>query len=168
MSDASPSVRYYRSLVGRWSGSFELRVKDRDALGRQPLFARLVGMAVRLDGRARIATTLAAQAPDRFLHTTRVTRFGLPLLRSRETITLAPDGISFVIEGWQRFLWRHDPYRGEGQITADASGAHYPITWLGAPMTQTTRIEGPEGQPSLRLLQQTVWSEGQVLLKRQP
>ena len=168
MSDASPSVRYYRSLVGRWSGSFELRVKDRDALGRQPLFTRLVGMAARLGGRARIATTLAAQAPDRFHHTTRVTRFGLPLLRSSETITLAADGISFVIEGWQRFLWRREPYRATGTITADGQGAHYPITWLGAPLDQTTRIEGPEGQPSLRLMQQTVWSEGKVLLERQP
>lgn len=33
MSDASPSVHYFGSLVGRWSGSFELRVKDRDAFG---------------------------------------------------------------------------------------------------------------------------------------
>lgn len=164
MSDASPSVRYYRSLVGRWTGSFEPRVRARDALGRQPLFTRLVGMAARLGGRARIATTLAAQAPDRFHHTTLVTRFGLPLLRSSETIMLAANGISFLLEGWQRFLWRREPDRANGTITADGQGAHYPITSLGALLDQTTSIEGP----CLRLCQQTGWSAGEVLLHRQP
>ncbi len=164
MPDASPSVCYYRSLVGRWSGRFELLVTDRSALGRQSLFARLVGTAVRFGGRARIATTLAAKAPDRFHHTTLVSRFGLPLLRSSETITLAADGTSFVIEGWQCFLWRREPYRATGTITADGQGAHYPITWLGAPLDQTTRIEGR----CLRLCQRTAWSAGEVLLERQP
>lgn len=168
MPTTPPNLRYYRALVGRWSGRFELRVTDSNALARQPLFTRLVGFTAGFGGRAKIATTLDEAAADRFLHTTRVTRFGLTLLRSSETIALSSDGSSFIIEGWQRFLWRHDPYRGEGQITADASGAHYPITWLGAPMTQTTRIQGPEGQPSLRLVQQTAWSAGEVLLKRQP
>ncbi len=66
MPDAPPALRYYSSLVGRWSGSLELRVTDRNALG--------------------------------------------------------------------------------------------------APLDQTTRIEGP----CLRLYQQTAWSDGEVLLKRQP
>ena len=167
MPSTPPNLRYYRALVGRWSGRFELRVTDGNALAQQPLFTRLVGFTARFGGRAKIATTLDEAGPDRFLHTTRVTRFGLTLLRSRETIALSSDGSTFIIQGWQRFLWRHDPYRGEGQITADASGAHYPITWLGAPMTQTTRIEGPDNEPSLRLVQQTVWSAGEVLLKRQ-
>ena len=164
MPDAFPAAYEAALRSQRWERVAPLRVTDQSALGRQPLFTRLVGMAVRLDGRACIATTLAAQAPDRFHHTTRVTRFGLPLLRSSETITLAADGLSFVIEGWQLFLCRREPYRATGTITADGQGAHYPITWLGAPLDQTTRIEGR----CLRLCQQTAWSAGEVLLERQP
>ena len=33
MPDASPSVRYYRPLIGRRSGDFDPTVRDRSALG---------------------------------------------------------------------------------------------------------------------------------------
>jgi hypothetical protein len=164
MHDASPNLRYYRPLVGRWAGDFDLTVRDRAALSRTSLLTRLVGLAARLSGRARMATTLAELAPDRFHHTTRVRSLGLALLRSDETITLDGDGRGFVIEGWQQLLWRREAYRGTGTITADAQGAHYALTWLGAPLDQTTRIEAG----GLLLTQRTAWSWGRVLLVRQP
>ena len=168
MSASSPARTYYTSLTGRWRGTFSLRVTRSEALRGMPLLTQLVALAARFGGRATMVTTLREEAPHRFQHTTQVSRLGLPLLRSDETITLQDDGRSFVIEGWQQFLWHHEPYRAEGHVADDALGAHYPITWLRAPMTQTTRIETAGGEPCLRLRQETNWSAGEVLLERQP
>lgn len=164
MSALPANLHYYRALVGRWSGTFELTVRDRAALARTSWLTRLVGLAATLSGRATMATTLHEVGAGRFHHTTRVSSFGFPLLRSDETITLDADGTGFVIEGWQQLLWAREDYRGVGSISADASSAHYPIHWLRAPLDQRTRIEAG----GLRLTQRTSWSDGRVLLVRQP
>lgn len=163
MATNGPSFAYYRGLVGRWAGDFRLRVADAAALRGLPLRIRAMALFARIDGRLRMATTLEPHDETTYLHTTRVTKWGIPVLTSRETITLHPDGRSFRIAGEQRPLFAPvEPYAGDGE--ADAEGALYPIRWAGLPMTQRTRIV-PEG---LLLTQETVWSEARVVLRRRP
>lgn len=163
MEQDGVSFRYYRGLVGRWAGAFRLSVSDAAALRGLPLRIRMMALFARLDGRLRMATTLDALDATTYLHTTRVTKWGIPVLTSRETITLAADGLRFRIEGEQRpLLAPVEPYAGDGEVGPD--GALYPIAWAGMPMTQRTRIV-PEG---LLLTQETVWSKASVLLRRRP
>ena len=166
VAEETPSRAYYGRLTGQWTGRFQLSVVRPEAVGATSLLTRIVALVARWSGSASMTTTLQEETPNRFQHTTRVTRFGFPLLASSESITLDADGRSFVIEGWQRFLWLREPYRAVGQVLDDASGATYPISWLSAPMEQTTAIEGPTEWPTLRLRQSTAWSEGEVLLSR--
>lgn len=160
-----PALRYYRSLVGRWSGDFTLAVTDPAALAALPWRVRAMGLFARLDGRLRMATTLAEVDARTFAHTTRVTKWSVVVLQSEETITLADDGWRLRMAGVQRPRGAPvEPYAGDGEIAPGGDAATYAIQWAGAPMTQRTHVVA-EG---LRLTQETAWSRASVVLRRRP
>lgn len=160
------AVQYYAPLVGDWSGTLRMRVTDAAALRRCDRRTRAMGAFVRVHGRVTMATTLRRGpddgAPPRFEHTTRVSLWGLPILRSRETIAPTGDRAAEL-----RGVQRMPPggavaYRGVVEFADDAAAATYSLVWAGAPMIQRTQVV-PEG---LRLTQETAWSFAEVLLRR--
>ena len=154
-----PAHRYYASLVGAWSGRFDLQVTDREAMRSAPFPARASARLASPLGGYSMSTTLAGTGRD-WHHTTRVEKFGLTLFTSDETIAIADDGRSFRITGVQHpLVGPEERYEGPGEIDPSASGATYRITWAGAPLQQRTAIL-PEG---LQLTQETAWV---VLLRR--
>lgn len=165
----TPATRYYESLLGDWVGTMHMQVRDAAALRRAGAFARALGLFVRIDGRATMATTLR-RAPDAdglpvYAHTTRVTRWGVPTLRSAETLVLQPDGRSLVMRGVHRVALRAaEPYEGSARISGDGRAAEYAFTWMHAPLVQRTQVVA-EG---LQLTQETPWAYNEVLLRRRP
>lgn len=163
----TPAGRYYQSLIGDWSGAMDMRVRDAAALREAGAFARTLGLFVRMNGRVTVATTLRRAVDEDglpvYAHTTRVSRWGVPALRSEETLVLLPDGRSLVMRGVHRMALRAaEPYAGTGRISEDAREAVYEFTWMAAPMVQRTEIVA-EG---LRLTQETAWAYNEVLLRR--
>ncbi len=153
-----PARRYYASLVGHWSGRLDLAITNAEAARAAPFIVRA---AVRV-GSFTMATTLHPSGHD-YVHTTRVSRLGITLMRSREVIAIDEDGRAIRMSGEQtRFMGPNEPYESTGEIDDSATRATYRIPWAGAPMTQRTRIV----REGLELEQETVWSRGTVLLRR--
>jgi hypothetical protein len=173
MSRDRPSHRYYREMAGSWRGRLTLALTDRAALARASMgsldrFAwRLTSLQARLLGPAWLETSVDVSriADGVVVHTTRLRQLGIVAVRGVETITLDPDGERFTLEGAHRFAWapwRARAVRGEGRIRPDAEGASYTLSYLGAIMTQTTRIEGRD----LAIVQTTPFARGEVKLVR--
>lgn len=168
-----PALRYYRALVGAWSGRFTLAITDARALrqGSAPWLAKLGLSPLALVpglGAATMATTLgpegAAEARS-FRHTTRVSRWGVTLFETDELIVLGGDGRSLRMTGSQRMgPGGAERYESEGEIDEAATRATYRIPWAGESLVQRTHIV-PEG---LELSQETRWSRAFVLLRRAP
>lgn len=158
------AAQYYDALTGAWSGHYHLQVRDRKALSTLPARVRLTGFMAGVDGNMTMSTTLQRIGNGVYSHTTRMSRFGIPLLTSDEKITISGDGTEFVISGQQRMPFWREPFEGTGSIDEDALGADYPISWLRQPLRQRTRVQ-PEG---LLLTQETSWSFASVLLRRLP
>jgi hypothetical protein len=154
--------RYYRSLVGRWSGIFSFTVTAPAilvGLGRE---ARVTSLLARLASPTRMSTTLEASG-DQFLHTTCVSKWGATAFRTRERMILHGGGRTLRLAGEQRWrLLRAVPYEAEGEVDATGTHATYRIPWCGVPMVQRMAIV-PGG---LELSQETGWSRGFVLLRR--
>jgi hypothetical protein len=156
------AAQYYDALIGSWSGQYRLAVTQPAALATLPFRVRLMGTLLRLDGNMTMSTTLQRVSEGMYEHTTRMSRFGLDIATSREMITVAPDGKRFVISGVQRMPFGREPFEGLGTIDDDANGADYPISWLGQPLRQRTRVQ-PEG---VQIVHETSWCLATVLLKR--
>ena len=157
---AGPALRYYGPLVGAWSGPFFFALRgDRAAA---PLLVRLFALFARLG--ARMATTLApGSAPHSFRHTTRVRVLGVEVYRTEEQFVIDEGGARFEVEGTQgALLARSVAYRCDGEVAADATGATYRLSFMGAPLVQRTQLMGGE----LELRQETAFSEGRVVLSR--
>lgn len=166
-----PAIRYYRSLVGSWSGPYEYTVTDRRALREavSSLFLRLGTTSMSLASHlhtTRFSTTLdVVESGTRpaITHSTRVTSFGFLLFETTESIALDDDGRSFVMTGEQRArMGPPERYEARGEIDSDATSAAYRIPFMGRELVQKTLIV-PEG---LSLSQETAWSLGRVLLRR--
>ena len=167
----TPALRYYRALVGAWSGRFTLTITDPRAFreGAAPWLTKLglapVALVPRL-GVATMATTLQPQGDGdspTFRHTTRVSRWGVTLFATDEVISLGDDGRSIHMSGSQRMgPGGAEPYESEGEVDEAATRATYRILWVGEPLVQRTAIV-PEG---LELSQETRWSRAMVLLRR--
>lgn len=166
-----PALRYYSSLVGAWSGTFALTVRERRAIPALhapfpvKLALRAIGLLPVL-GRSTMSTTLApVGGPEErtFLHTTRVSSVGITLYETRETIRVHEDERTFDMSGEQRALFGPtEPYASEGAIDDEAKRATYRIPWLGEPLLQETEIQSS----GLRLTQTTDFSRAEVLLAR--
>jgi len=166
----TPAARYYRGLVGSWRGLFHLEITDAVAMrtSAAPLLVRLGLLAVAFFPRLglfRIETLLARddETPGVYVHTTRISRFGLTAYSTSERLVLAADGRSLAMTGETSAPFtKPERYDATATIPEDASGATYTIPWLGEDLTQRTRVV-PEG---LELSQETRWSKATVLLRR--
>lgn len=172
MSD-SPADRYYAALVGRYRGSFRFEIRDPERMQRElagpgdRARVRAEATASRLLGPSTMRTTLAFDPIRRVaLHTTRVSRVGVTIAWTRETLELL-DERRLRMFGHQRYAplaWQKLPYEASGEIDDTGTQATYRTRWLGCELVQRTRIV-PEG---LYLSQETGWSFGDVTLIRQP
>lgn len=121
-----------------------------------------MALAARL-GSGWIATTLTAEGPAEFLHTTRIFKWQLTLFRSTELIVVNADGRTFRLSGEQRSRFsRPQPYEADGEVDDSADRATYRIPWAGEVLLQRTRIV----EAGLELVQETAWSRASVLLQR--
>jgi hypothetical protein len=157
-----PALRYYRSLEGSWLGALRFEVTDVDQLRKRPLHKRMMALASRL-GSAWMATTLAAEGPSEFLHTTRIFKWKVALFESTELIVVNADGRTFRLSGEQRpRLSRSEPYVADGEVDDSAKRATYRIPWAGEALLQQTHVV----EAGLELVQETAWSRASVLLER--
>lgn len=163
-----PATRYYRSLIGAWRGRFQFHVTDEAALrvaGAARWPATLMAWMNRWLGSATMSTTLqAADADGRaFLHTTRVTKWGIALYATAERIEIADGGRSFTMSGEQgSWPLPRARYDARGEIGDDADRATYRIPWMGVDLEQRTLVN----ELGLLLVQQTAFSRGEVQLRR--
>ncbi len=166
MSREPVGLRYYRRLVGAWAGAYSFELTDLDALRATTSFAarsraRSMALLTRLTGHAWMETTLAEDG-DSFLHTTRVSKAGLPLFTTAERITLSDDGATLHMAGRTKpFGGRAATYDAAGEVDASATRATYRIPWFGVELIQRTQIVS-EG---LSLSQETAWMRAAVLLR---
>lgn len=164
MDETAPARRYYESLTDAWSGRFTIAVTDWRGGGRGAGAPKAMAAAMRLVGPALMETTLAAEGDD-FVHTTRVSKWGVTLLETRERIVLAGDGTSLAMTGEQRARFgASEPYEAEGEIDETATRATYRIPWAGVELVQRTRIV--DGGAGLELEQLTPFSRAFVVLRR--
>jgi hypothetical protein len=161
-------------MVGRWSGRLTLVITDRAALASASMSAfdrliwRLTALAERIFGAPWFETSVAPAegvASDVVVHTTRVRSLFLTMVRGTEILTLDPDGRRFTMSGEHRFLWT--PWRtrrveGVGEVDADAEGASYSLSYLGAPIVQKTRVVGR----ALAITQTSAFGRSEVRLER--
>ena len=90
-------------------------------------------------------TSVTEVDPRRFVHTTLVRALGVPMMRGVETLTLNPDGATFELSGRSRLTlapWKKVSVSGPGRVDANTTDARYTLTWLGAPVPQTSTREG--------------------------
>jgi len=136
---------YYHACVGRWACAFTPEVSDFGALRRALGTAAALGLWAMTRwpaclGASRLHTTVSYAPGGDVMHTTRVTWLGLPLMRSRELITLDPDGRHLRVRGESRSSvtpWRKDRIEATGEVSTATTRASYSIRFMGAEMLQT-------------------------------
>lgn len=161
----SPALRYYRRHVGSWSGRFGFRVTSWRALAGAGVATMLLigpmALLTRIFGPSTMSTRVEAIGRD-FRHTTRVSKWGVTLYETEETIAIDEDGRTVRLAGTQGTRFgRPVPYEATAEIDDGAMGAVYRIPWMGVGLVQRTRIV-PDG---LELVQETPWSHASVVLR---
>jgi hypothetical protein len=158
---AQPHLAYYRAHHGQWRSRYLVSVTSWRAFWAAPmgLLDRLRGLllpsasalGMRMD--TSVDCDIYASRGE-VLHTTTLSVWGVPVVRSVEVIVLHADGVHATL----RAPW------GEGgiEIAEDARSARYTFDWMGGPLVQSTQVV-PEG---LRLEQQTAWFRASALLVR--
>jgi hypothetical protein len=129
-----------------------------------------IGAQPRLAGPLRFATTVIGTDLEHgaVVRTTRLSKWGMTLLRSVEIIRLDHDGRSFVMRSEPRF-WptlsrARDLGAAHGEGNETASGATYRIPWFGGELIQRTRL----GEDGLQVTQEMPWLRAAVPLRREP
>ena len=176
MSPEPPNRAYYRSVEGHWSGPLDLAITDWRAFRVCPMGLadrlRVLSMVLtaRLLGPCRLNTSVDASgaARDEVVHTTRVSKWGVTLMRSVERIALAANGRDVTMQIEMRLaptLWRARIEPGSPALV-DASGrrASYRFTWFGTEMRQEAE-RSPDGG-TVTLTQLTDFSRGVQVLRR--
>lgn len=157
-----PGYAYFRPKHGRWTGAYVLTSESLRALfsGSMGFFDKLtfalLGLVCRVLGPLRIETSVDASKLEdaRVYHTTRVSKWGLPLMWSEEWFTFDAEGQTFAVSGGVRSLpfgWVVHPYR-ESHGTIDDKGqcASYDFRWAGSRVRQRSNPR-PDG---LQLVQE--------------
>jgi hypothetical protein len=180
MLDEAPNRIYYRAVEGSWRAPLDLVIADWRAFRTTPMGIadrlRLLALVAtgRLLGSCRLDTRVdASQVATRgeVVHTTRVSKWGVTLMRSREQLTLDSNGRDLTMRIEMRLwpiLWRvrvHPP----APASVDPTGrrATYRFAWLGTEMRQ--RGERSADGTTVTLTQETAFSRGvQVLRRRRP
>jgi hypothetical protein len=153
----SPAFRYYSSLEGSWRGALRPT-----AAGKRRVAGLAIDVATKIVPYVWMSTTLEAKLGG-FFHTTKITRGGITLFQSSETMTIGDDGQTVTMAGEQRqVLGRYRPYTAEATVDRSAMRATYRIPWGGATVIQNTQIV-PDG---LEVTQELPWLRNHVLLTR--
>lgn len=172
MSAAPPNRSYYRAVEGAWSGPLDLAITDWPAFRRtaMPLGERLRLLAMlasaRLFGACRLDTTVDASG-EAVVHTTRVSKWGLTLMRSTEWLTLDANGRDLSMRIAMRYwptLWRERITVAPATVDAAGRRADYRIPWCGTEMRQ--RGERDAAGTGVVLTQETPFSRGVQVLRR--
>ncbi len=170
MATLLPNQTYYRACVGVWACSLDFAITDHEAFRAAPLTARdrlrirsMLATAAAF-GAPRLTTTVAMAGDDEVVHTTRVAGLGVPMLRSREVLTLEPDGARFTMRIDQRDFpfFASRPSSAHGFVDPTATVATYHLDFFGVPMLQTTLRDGDR----VTLTQKTAFSLGVQRLVR--
>jgi hypothetical protein len=172
---STPFATYYAARVGRWRGTFFLEVTSWRAFLRTKMSfadrARIVlGLwMARVLGPPTMFTSVTYPwegDASKILHTTRVAKWGMTAMTSREVFELrAGDGAAFGVKGEIRFrpgIGVRDYGASSGEILPDASRAKYHFVWMGQPLEQRTADVGGK----LAIVQDTAYSRGLVVLER--
>jgi len=146
LTDLPPNQAYYRACAGRWACRLGGDVRDFSALrGAVGLINALSLVTLSrwppFLGTPVLKTSVAFEDSGDVVHTTAVTWLGVPLVRSREVITLDQDGTRLRMSGQSRFLvapWRVECVEGVGEIDASTTRATYQLQLMGTQMLQTT------------------------------
>ena len=177
MSDERPNRAYYRAVEGAWGSTLDLNITDWQAFRACPMALldrlSLLGMVwmTRLFGPFRLETTVdasSAAARDEVIHTTRVVRWGMTLMRSTDTLRLDANGRDATMRIDMRvwpMLWR-PRHTAPTPVQIDASGreASYRFPWFGADMRQHGARNADNSV--VTLTQDTAFSHGVQVLRR--
>jgi hypothetical protein len=173
MSD--PSLAYFRANEGRWRCVFAFAETDWDALRRSPLGVldrlrvRLMVLVPKLLGplvlETRVDATSRAAARE-VVHTTRISKWGLPLYQAVEVFALDPGGAHIAITRrermWPSPFYRREVGRSRGEVEPGGRVARYEFPFLGTTMRQTGTIE----DGGVRIVQETEFSLAEQVLVR--
>jgi hypothetical protein len=162
-----PSRTYYGAVHGRWRGPFAFTVTDWRAFraAGQGVLDRLrvvsIALVPRLLGAFLLETSVDARTdPDAVVHTTRLSKWGVTVFRSVETLYLDPNGRDFTMRIKQRLWpapWRErDEGEGRGRIDESSLRSTYDLPWLGTHLHQIGERDGDH----FRLTQETSFSRG--------
>lgn len=170
----APASAYYRPKHGRWVGEYRFTTESLRAVlfGPAGWFDKLaflgVSVLTRLFGALRIETTVDASdvARGRVYHTTRISKWGMPLQSSEEWFTFAPGGRTFEVTGAVRMAplwWMARSYcNSSGEVDDAGRCASYRLEWRGAALRQRS---APDGD-ALRFEQLTDGCRGAFVLRR--
>jgi hypothetical protein len=174
----APNHAYYRACEGRWRAPLALAITDWHAFRTSGLSLadrwRILSMviAARVVGPFSLETSVDATtgaARHEVVHTTRIAKWGLTLMRSTEWLTLDPNGRDVAMRGEFRLvptLWRPRPMPAvPARVDETASRASYRFAWLGTEMRQEAE-RSPDGT-TVTLIQLTPFSRGVQVLRRQ-
>lgn len=165
---------YYRSMHGRWHGEVRVAITDRAAFRAAPMgwVDRLQARGVTLLGALAMDTTLDWLTEGErgvAVHTTRVSKWGMPLTSSVERFVLEPDGRSCAMTArvwYPPVPWPMGDYGADARVVVDedARGAVYHLRIFGGPVVQTTRVLGED---ELAIAQDLGgWGRAEVVLRR--
>lgn len=173
MAADAPNRAYYRSVEGRWSGTLDFTITDWAALRACPMShcdrLRLASMALatRLLGPSRLDTSVDASG-DEVVHTTRVSKWGLTMMRSTEWLALDANGRDLTMRIDLRLApasWRVRAIPpAPARVDETASRASYRIPWFGTEMRQDAE-RSADGR-TVTLVQETPFSRGVQVLRR--
>jgi hypothetical protein len=172
----APNRAYYEACAGRWACALDFAITDWGAWrgSRMALIGRLnllaLAAAVRLIGPLRLETSVDVSDADHgeVVHTTRVSKWGVTLMRSVDRLSLDANGRDAVMRVAMSFFpllahAQHFP-PAPAHIDADAHRADYRIPWFGAEMHQSGELS-PDGT-TVTLIQATDFSRGVQVLRR--
>ncbi|MCC6553426.1 MAG: hypothetical protein IT372_10465 [Polyangiaceae bacterium] len=174
-ADTAPSLRYFRANEGRWRAPFVFTITDRAAFAQSPLGwldrlrVRLMVLAPRLLGPLVMDTRMDATsriAAGEVVHTTRVSKWGLPLYEATEVFALDPNGRDIAISRrermWPSPFFTREEGRSRGAVEPSGQRARYLFPFFGAEIRQTGSIE----DGGVRIVQETDFSRVELLLVR--
>ena len=172
---ARPHEAYYRANEADWAGRFEFVLTNWAAFRacRLGFFDRIrvlfMAYAPKIVGAFTIETSVRVfLGGDRgdVVHTTCVKKFGVPLMKGIEWVSLDADGHHARFRCEHRegpTFWHIRRFEGNAEVSSDALSAKYTFApWYGTTLHQTGEIVGEETV----LTQHTEWFRGVQRLRR--
>jgi hypothetical protein len=138
MAATGPAHTYYRACHGRWRSSVCIVVTDPGELRRAGMSwldrtsLLLLARWPRWLGAVHMDTSVDYREGGEVVHTTVVRWLGLPLRRSTEVFSIAPDGAHLTVRGGMI---------GSGVVDETGTRVDYTLTWLGIGIRQHTERE---------------------------